>query len=141
MSAFIDEHRGAHGVEPICAALQFAPSTFYAVKTRQRDPSPRALSDAALLVEIRRVHAGSGGLCGARKVWWQLGRDGFPVARCTVERLMRASGLEGVVRGKARRTTVPGDQAARPADLVDRDAVAPNRLWVADFRLSVDDRR
>lgn len=135
MSVFIDEHRGCFGVEPICEALQLAPSTYYAVKARQREPSERALSDAVLLVEIRRVHDASDGLYGVRKVWWQLGRDGITVARCTVERLMRAHDLEGVVRGKTRRTTTVDEQATRPADLVDRDftAAAPNRLWVADF--------
>ena len=59
-----------------------------------------------MLAEIRRVHEASSGLYGARKVWWQLQADGVPVARCTVERLMRQDGLEGVVRGKARRTTI-----------------------------------
>ena len=123
------------GVEPICEVLQFAPSTYYEVKRRQREPSARARRDAELLGEIRRVHAMTGGVYGAEKVWWQLQRDGVQVARCTVRRLMREHGLQGVVRGKKRRTTIPGDRAERPADLVERDfsADAPNRLWVADF--------
>jgi putative transposase len=135
MSEFIEEHRPVFGVEPICAALQIAPSTYYAARSRGREPSARALSDTRLLVEIRRVHEASKGLYGARKVWWQLGHDGIEVARCTVERLMRQAGLEGVVRGQRRRTTVPDERADRPADLVDRDftASAPNRLWLADF--------
>jgi putative transposase len=135
MSEFIQEHRSVFGVEPICAALQIAPSTYYAARSRGREPSARALSDARLVVEIRRVHEASRGLYGARKVWWQLGHDGIEVARCTVERLMRQAGLEGVVRGKRRRTTVPDERADRPADLVERDfsASAPNRLWLADF--------
>jgi putative transposase len=135
MSVFIDEHRDAFGVEPICRALAIAPSTYYAVKQRQRDPSARAQRDAELLVEIRRVYEQSKGLYGARKVWWQLRLDGVAAARCTVERLMRQAGLEGVRRGRKRRTTIPDDQASRPTDLVDRDfsADAPNRLWVADF--------
>ncbi len=135
MSVFIDEHRDVFGVEPICRHLQVAPSTYYAVKARQRSPSQRALRDAELLVEIRRVHARTKGIYGARKVWRQLHREGIIAARCTVERLMRAEGLEGVVRGKKRRTTIPGGQAERPADLVDRNftAAEPNRLWVADF--------
>jgi putative transposase len=135
MSVFIDEHRDAFGVEPICRALQIAPSTYYAVKTRQAAPSVRAQRDAELLVEVRRVHEQSSGLYGARKVWWQLRLDGIDVARCTVERLMTQAGLEGVRRGRKRRITIPDDQASRPADLVDRDfsADAPNRLWVADF--------
>jgi putative transposase len=136
VSVFIDAQRAVHGVEPICRVLEVAPSTYYEVKRRERDPSPRARRDAELLVEIRRVHAASNGLYGARKVWWQLQRDGVGVARCTVERLMRREGLVGVVRGGGRRrTTIPGDQAQRPPDLVDRDftAEAPDRLWVADF--------
>lgn len=135
MSMFIDEHREGFGVQPICRVLQIAPSTYYAVKKRAREPSDRALSDEMLLGEIRRVHEASNGLYGVRKVWWQLRRDGVLAARCTVQRLMRKHRLEGVVRGKRQRTTVPGDRAERPADLVDRDftAAAPNRLWVADF--------
>jgi putative transposase len=135
MSVFIDEYRDRFGVEPICRALQVAPSTYYAVKHREREPSARAQRDAELLVEIRRVYEQSKGLYGARKVWWQLRLDGIAGARCTVERLMRQAGLEGVRRGRRRRTTVPDEQASRPMDLVDRDfsADAPNRLWVADF--------
>lgn len=123
------------GVEPICHVLGIAPSTYYAVKARQRAPSARALRDAELLVEIRRVHARTRGLYGARKVWLQLRREGVEVARCTVERLMRQAGLEGVRRGRTRRTTIPDTTAQRPLDLVDRDftAAAPNRLWVSDF--------
>jgi putative transposase len=132
---FIDEHRSVFGVEPICRVLQFAPSTYYAVRERRQRPAPRTLRDGELLAEIRRVYDASGGLYGARKVWWQLQRDGIAVARCTVERLMRAQGLAGVVRGKSRRTTIADERADRPRDLVERDftASAPNRLWVADF--------
>ena len=135
MTEFIDEHRDVFGVEPICAALQFAPSTYYAVKARQADPPARALRDAELIVEIRRVHLASDGTYGAEKVWRHLRREDVEVARCTVERLMRAEGLEGVRRTRRRRTTVPDEQAQRPSDLVDRDftADAPNRLWVSDF--------
>jgi putative transposase len=135
MSALIDAKREKFGVEPICRVLQVAPSTYYAVKARERCPSQRARRDARLRGEIGRVHAASGGLYGARKVWWQLRRDGVAVARCTVERLMREDGLEGVRRGRRRRTTLADRQAQRPPDLVDRRFVAagPNRLWVADF--------
>jgi putative transposase len=135
MNAFIEEQRVVFGVEPVCRALQVAPSTYYAVRERLRSPAARTLRDGELLVEIRRVYAASSGLYGARKVWWQLQHDGIRVARCTVERLMRQAGLEGVVRGRARRTTVAAERADRPADLVDRDftAAAPNVLWVADF--------
>jgi putative transposase len=135
MSAVIDELRGEHGVEPICRVLEVAPSTYYAVKARQRDPSVRALRDAELLKCIRRVHEENFGVYGARKVWWQLRREGIDVGRCTVERLMGRDGLHGAIRGKKRRTTIPDGQAERPRDLVDRDfkASAPNRLWVSDF--------
>jgi putative transposase len=133
--AFVDEYRNRFGVEPICRALQIAPSTYWAHQKRRQDPAARTLSDERLLVEIRRVHAQSRGLYGARKVWWQLRREGILAGRCTVERLMRRHGVQGVVRGKRRRTTIPDQQAERPRDLVDRDftAGAPNQLWVADF--------
>jgi putative transposase len=123
------------GVEPICRVLGIAPSTYYAVKRREANPSARAIRDAELLVEIRRIHERSDGTYGADKVWWQLEREGIPAARCTVERLMRRDGLQGVRRGKKRRTTIPDDQTPRPTDLVDRDFTAdlPNRLWVSDF--------
>jgi len=132
----VDEYREQYGVEPICRTLGVAPSTYYAVKARERDPSERALSDERLLAEIRRVHKANYGVYGARKVYWQLRREGIEAARCTVERLMAKDGLQGAVRGgRKRRTTIPDGQAERPADLVDRDfkAPAPNRLWVADF--------
>jgi putative transposase len=135
VSAFIDEHRDVYGVEPICRSLQVAPSTYYAVKQRQRQPAARTLRDREVLAEIRRVHQASGGLYGARKVWWQLDGEGAGIARCTIERLMRRDGLVGVLRGKHRRTTIPDQRAQRPTDLVERDftATAPNQLWVADF--------
>jgi putative transposase len=135
MTAFIDEHRDVYGVEPICHALAFATSTYYAVKARQARPSARARRDVGVLVEIRRVHEHSDGTYGAEKIWRQLRREGITVARCTVERLMRQAGLEGVRRARKRRTTIPDDQAQRPRDLVDRDFSAdrPNRLWVSDF--------
>ena len=135
MTVFIDAHRGVYGVEPVCRALQVAPSTYYAVRERQRSPATRTLRDGELLAQIRRVYETSSSLYGARKVWWQLQREGIVVARCTVERLMRTDGLQGVVRGEPRRTTIAGERADRPADLVDRDftASAPNRLWIADF--------
>src|SRR3954451_14235914 len=135
MSRFIDEHRGVFGAEPICRVLQFGPSTYYAVRERLQRPAPRTLRDGELLAEIQRVYDASGGLYGARKVWWQLQADGVAVARCTVERLMRQAGWAGVVRGRRWRTTIADDAAARPEDLVGRDftASAPNQLWVADF--------
>ena len=133
MIAYIHANRDRFGVEPICKVLPIAPSTYYAAGRRPR--SARSRRDEELKVEIRRVHAENFGVYGARKVWRQLRREGVVVARCTVERLMGELGLQGVRRGKARRTTTPDVTAPRPADLVDRDfAVArPNRLWVADL--------
>ena len=135
MSKVIDAHRDQFGVEPICSVLQVAPSSYYAVKARQRHPSKRTLRDQELLERIRKVHEENFGVYGARKVWWQLRREGVDVACCTVERLMREAGLHGATRGKKRRTTIPDGQAERSADLVERDfkASAPNRLWVADI--------
>jgi transposase InsO family protein len=119
MIADIDAHRDRFGVEPICQLLPIAPSTYYAA--RHRPASARAVRDAKLKGEIARVHAEQFGVYGARKVWRQLHREGIAVARCTVERLMRELGLQGVRRGKPRRTTTPDATAPRPADLVDRD--------------------
>ena len=109
------------------------PSTYYAA--RSRPASPRTSRDEQLAGEIRRVYGQNYRVYGARKVWRQLNREGLPVARCTVERLMRKEGLQGAVRGKQWRTTISDPQAPRPADLVCRDfsAEAPNRLWLADL--------
>src|SRR3954465_2643674 len=98
MTEFIDEHRDVLGGEPICRAFQVAPSTYYAVCERRPRPAARTLRDRGVLADIRRVPDAAGGLYGARKVWWQLTHDGTRVARCTVERLMRQDGREGVVR-------------------------------------------
>ena len=131
--AYIDAHRGRFGVEPICRALQFAPSTYWSAK--RRPASARSRRDEELKAEIARVHAENFGVYGAPKVWAQLNREGHAVARCTVERLMRDLGLRGVTRGKPKRTTVADPAAERPRDLVERrfSASAPNRLWVADL--------
>ena len=133
MIAYIDEEKDRFGVEPICAHLPIAPATYH--DRKRRPPSRRALRDAELEAEIRRVFDHNFGVYGARKVWRQLRREGHPVARCTVERLMRKMGLAGAVRGKTGRTTISDDAAPRPADLVDRDfsASRPNQLWVADL--------
>jgi len=138
MVSFIDENREAYGVEPICAVIPIAPSTYYEQKARKADPDrlpERAKRDAHLREEIQRVWKGNFQVYGARKVWRQLNREGIRVARCTVERLMGEMGLEGAVRGRKVRTTVPDVSAARPADLVNRDFKAnrPNELWVADL--------
>ena len=138
MVAFIDQHRAEHGVEPICAQLPIAPSTYYEFKARQVEPSrlpARTKRDAELCSEIQRVYQANFKVYGARKVWRLLRRERVEVARCTVERLMRRLGLQGVVRGRRCRTTVPDDRADRPLDRVQRrfKASRPNQLWVADF--------
>ena len=138
MTAFIDDHRGVYGVEPICAVLPIAPSTYYATKAREADSSlrpPRARRDEELRAEVRRVWEENRRVYGVRKIWRQLNREGVEVARCTVARLMREMGLRGAVRGRRVRTTVPADQAERPLDLVERDfsAQRPNQLWVSDL--------
>ena len=117
MIAFIDDHRGTHGVEPICKVLPIAPSTYHAHVAKRRDPakrSARARQDAALKVEVRRVFDQNFSVYGVRKVWRQLKREGFDVARCTVSRLMRDMGLQGIIRGKSVKTTI-SDKAARHA--------------------------
>jgi putative transposase len=131
---FIDAYRDEFGVEPICRVLQFAPSTYWSAKRRPR--CARAVRDDHLKGEITRVHRENFSVYGAPKIWAQLNREGIRVARCTVERLMGELGIQGAVRGKPKRTTVPADDAAgRPADLVDRQfqVAEPNRLWVADL--------
>jgi transposase InsO family protein len=138
MVAFIDDHRKAHGVEPICKVLPIAPSTYHAHIAKRADPSrlsERARRDLALKVAIRRVFAQNFEVYGVRKVWLQLNREGVGVARCTVARLMRAMGLHGVIRGKQVRTTIQDKAAPCPLDRVNRQfkAPAPNRLWVSDF--------
>jgi len=138
MVSFIDAHRAEYGVEPICRVLPIAPSTYYEMKSRASDPSKqpaRAQRDAALRERIQQVWDENHQVYGLRKVWRQLQRESTPVARCSVERLMRQMGLRGAVRGRSFKTTVAGDAAARPADLVQRDftATRPNQLWVADL--------
>ncbi len=138
MVPFADTLRQGHGVEPICAVLPIAPSTYYKHKARQSDPERlpvRAKRDAYLGPEIRRVGEANFQVYGVREVQRQLNRKEIEVARCTVERLMRDMGLHGAVRGKKCKTTLPGNSAGRPADLVNRifTASRPNQLWVADL--------
>jgi len=138
MVTFIDDNRMTYGVEPICRVLPIAPSTYYAAKAVQANPerrSKRSKRDEYLTREIKRVWVDNYSVYGARKLWRQLKRDDIVVARCTVERLMRVIGIQGVVRGKKHKTTIPDELADRPQDLVDRNfkAEAPNRLWVADL--------
>jgi putative transposase len=138
MIAFIDDHRGAHGVEPICKVLPIAPSTYHAHVAKRHDPaklSARAKQDAALKIEVRRVFDENFRVYGVRKVWRQLKREGFDVARCTVSRLMRGMGLQGAIRGKSVKTTISDKAAPCPLDHVNRQfkAPRPNVLWLSDF--------
>ena len=159
MIAFVDDHRGAYGVEPICRVLPIAPSTYHAHVARRADlarlsarakrdaallpevhhPRPHARDgckrDAALLPEVQRVFDENFGVYGVRKVWRQLTREGHDVARCTVARLMRAAGLQGVIRGKPVRTTNSDKATPCPLDHVNRQfkAERPNALWLSDF--------
>jgi len=138
MVRFIDAHREAYGVEPICAVLPIAPSTYHEWKRRERDPSrrpARTQRDGALRPEIQRVWEATRRRYGGKKVWKELRREGRDVARCTVQRVYKAMGLRGVVRGRRVVTTVPEPLAHRPQDLVQRNftATRPNQLWVSDL--------
>ncbi|MAL00690.1 MAG: IS3 family transposase [Alcaligenaceae bacterium] len=138
INAYIDAHRDLYGVDPICKVLQVAPSAYRRHAARCRQPwlrSQRAKKDEQQMMDIRRIWEQNFRVYGARKVWRQMNREGISVARCTVERLMRRLGIEGVRRGKRVRTTVPDNAAAHPMDLVKRqfEVDRPNRLWVADF--------
>ncbi len=138
MIAFIDAHRDAYGVEPICRVLPIAPSTWHEHAARRADPSrlpARAKRDEVLKEEVRRVFDENFGVYGVRKVWRQMKREGFDIARCTVARLMKSMGLQGVIRGKPVKTTISDKAAPCPLDKVNRQfqAPAPNRLWVSDF--------
>ena len=138
MTAFIDQYRSAYGVEPICKVLPIAPSTYYEHTARRREPErtpARTKRDAELMDEIRRVFDENFGVYGVRKVWRQMQREGFEVARCTIARLMSTMGLAGVIRGKRVRTTIPDKAAPCPLDHVNRQfrPSRPNLLWVSDF--------
>ena len=139
MVQFVDDHRATYGVEPICAVLPIAPSTYFLHHARQVDPTQRparAKRDDDLRIAIQRVWDANWQVYGPRKVWQQLGREDVDVARCTVERLMGAMGMAGAVRGRAWVTTTDAASAGvRPPDLVDRQftATRPNQLWVSDF--------
>ena len=138
MVSFIDENRESYGVEPICDVLPIAPSTYYAHKVCEADPTLRSVQaqrDEVLRGEIRRVWEQNFQLYGVRKVWRQLNREGIGVARCTVARLMGNMGLRGAVRGRRFKTTVADELAERPLDLVEREfqASRPNELWVSDL--------
>src|ERR1700761_3414233 len=138
MIAFIDDHRAAYGIEPICKVLPIAPSTYYdhaAKRTNPETRSDRAKRDTALQADIQCVFAENFEVYGARKIWRQMRREGREVARCTVERLMKRRGLQGVARGKPIKTTISDKATPCPLDHVKRQfrAPEPNRLWVSDF--------
>jgi transposase InsO family protein len=138
VKAYIDRCRDAYGVEPICKVLQIAPSCHRRHAARLRNPalrSRRAQRDDALIPDIKRVWQANWHVYGADKVWKQMNREGIRVARCTVERLMKHQGLQGVRRGKVVRTTTSDTSAPRPLDRVQRvfKAERPNQLWVSDF--------
>lgn len=138
MIGLIDEHRREYGVEPICRVLPIAPSTYYDHVAKRRDRSrlsDRARRDEELQIEVKRVFDSNFCVYGVRKVWWQLLREGFRVARCTVARLMGQMGLQGVVRGRSIRATSSNNATTCPLDQVNRQfhAPAPNRLWLSDF--------
>ena len=114
--------------------MPIAPSTYYAAKNHT--PSARELRDAEPCEDISRVHTANLAVHGARKVWHERKREGTTVARCPVERLIRACGLRGIPRENTRTTTIgDGAETPRPADQVNRQfvAAAPNQLWVADL--------
>ncbi len=138
MTKFIDDHRSDYGVEPICKTLPIAPSTYYARLAARNDPSKlsaRAKRDVILKPEIERVFKDNRKVYGVRKVWHQMRREGYDVARCTVARLMRELGIRGIIRGKSQQTTFSNKADVCPRDLVNRQfkASAPNVLWVSDF--------
>ena len=138
MIGFIDDHQGMHGVEPISEVLPVAPSSNHAHAARRVDParrSARASCDAALMPFIERVFDENFSVYGVRKVWRRVLREGHQVARCTVARLMKTLGLQGVIRGKPVQTTISDRAASSPLDDLNRQFMAPrpNALWVSDF--------
>ena len=138
MLDFIHAHKVHYGVEAICKILPIAASTYYRQCDLAKHPEKqlkRALHDQHYSEQIKRVWQESSGRYGVRKVWQQLKQEGYSVARCTVERLMQQLDIQGVWRGKGKRTTRSRDDQKRADDLVKRDfsATHPNHLWVADF--------
>jgi len=138
MVLFIDQHRKTYGVEPMCAVLPIAPSTYYRCKDLQVNPdkrSKRVKREEQLRVEIKRVWQENHGVYGARKVWKQLKREWIMTGRGVVERLMKQLGISGVSRGRRCRTTIASELSDKPLDLVNRQFTAsrPNQLWVADI--------
>ena len=134
MTRYIEERREVFGVEPICRTLGVPVSTHYA--RRSRKPSRRERHDLELLVEIEAARSGYRRIYGARKTWLELRRRGVNVGRDQVARVMREHGIEGKLRGRKKRTTVPDEAAVeRARDLLQRDfsATCPNQKWVCDL--------
>ena len=134
----MEDHHNDFGVEPMCEVLRIAPSTWYARAAKKADPdkrSKRAKADAAMSLKIRQAYEDNFGVYGVRKIWHTLKREGVDVARCTVARLMKAMGLQGVIRGKPVRTTIQDKKQPCPLDHVNRNfkASRPNQFWVSDF--------
>jgi putative transposase len=133
---FIDEHRDELGVEPVCTALQIAPSTYYAAKRRQIEPSARALRDAVMMQILLTLWITNRKVYGAHKLWKAARRAGHDIGRDQAARLMRELGIEGISRRRKRVfTTIADPDAVRAPDLVNRNftAAAPNELWVTDL--------
>ncbi len=138
MVQFIDDYKDNYGIEPICKVLPIAPSTYYREKYLANNSEKRSLRqqhDDFYISEIKHIWQDSKSRYGMRKVWQKMKADGIRVARCTIERLMRQHGLQGVWRGKGKITTNSRDDQKRAGDLVNRNFKShrPNQLWVADF--------
>lgn len=138
MIDFIEEHKEAIGVEPICKILPLSSSSFYASKAVKQNPDlacNRAKQDIIDCEDIQRVYDDNRQVYGARKIWHALRREGKDIARCTVERLMKTMNIQGVVRGKKVITTIPDKALPCPKDKVNRQFKAdrPNQLWISDF--------
>ncbi|MFD3637290.1 IS3 family transposase, partial [Streptomyces sp. NPDC058664] len=129
----IDHLRDGFGGDPVCRVLELSPSTYFARRTRPK--SARRLRDEELIPLVTAIWEDSGRTYGARRITRALFRAGHRVARCTVERLTSELGIEGIIRGRRRRTTIPEPSAPRPPDLVNRqfEAERPNQLWLADL--------
>ena len=128
MIQFIEDHRADLGVEPICRVLPIAPATYYDHLAKRADPSllsDRAKRDEELKPEIERVFEENLSVYGVRKIWHQMRREGFAIARCTVARLMKDLEIKGVIRGKKPRTTIPDTALPCPLDRVNRTFYAP----------------
>ena len=133
---YVDQHRDEFGVEPICSALQMAPSTYYAAKKRKVAPSARAVRDAVMMPVLMGLWIANRKVYGAHKLWKAAVRAGHEIGRDQTARLMRELGIEGVSRRRKKVfTTVSDPDATRAPDLVNRNFTAdrPDALWVTDI--------